>query len=400
MRDDRAVGFGITRRARSKKAKGGLRALFGKAPDAREVGTRLAMLARRMLGEAVRDVTTKRVTLELHPDASPLRIVVTSDGDLEITGDSSAIGPAYHAHVTAVLAPVLDEMDFVWDADEPDPRQAITAWLAGELVGGATRIGMPAELSFKVDGAVHTPMGPRDRAWVDAVIADPARGADAFAWWDDAPGHAERAAALIAMWLRVPWREPLDREERDLMKSVDGALRAARKADPALDLPYAEWAELLVHLGADEDRIAPIRAKARGPASIGYRRHALEIEVGPWTLELPGSFVGSFEDERYIATDGDRLIELSTLTAGGEHDSQALLEIAPAKHDVIAQISEDGRRGRAEAYEDGDIHIVHGLMAIAPEVAILTCKSTNSDRAWALATWQSLRVVKTTTFRG
>jgi hypothetical protein len=393
VRDDRRVGFGIARRARSKKAKGGFRALFGgKAPDAREVGTRLAMLAKRMLGEAARDVTTKRVTLELHPDASPLRIVVTDEGDLEVTGESSAIGPGYHAHVNAVLAPVLDEMDFAWESDEPEPKQAITAWLAKELAAGTTRIGVPAELSFKIEGAVHTAMGPRDRAWVEAVIADPARGKDAFAWWDDAPGHAELAAALIGMWLRVPWREPLDREERDLMKSVDGALRAARKADPALELPYAEWAELLVHLGADEDRIAPIRAKAKGPATIGYRRHMLELEVGAWTLELPGAFVGSFEEERYIATDGDRLVELSTLTAGGEHDAQALLDIAPAKHEVVAHVTEDDRRGRAEAYADEEIHIVHGLMAVAPEVAILTCKSTQPDRAWALAAWKSLRV--------
>lgn len=392
MGDDHRVGFGISRRARSKKAKGGLRALFGKAPDAREVGTRLAMLAKRMLGDAVRDITTRRVTLELHPEASPLRILVTDDGDLEISGESSGIGPGYHAHATAVLAPVLEELDFTWDGDEPDPKAAISAWLAGELAAGQTRVAMPAELSFKVDGAVHTPLGPRDRAWVDAVIADPARGKDAFAWWDDAPGHPERAAALLAMWLRVPWREPLDREERDLMKSVDGALRAARKADPTLDLPYAEWAELLAHLGADEDRVAAIRAKATGPATIGYRRHLIELEVGAWTLDLPGAFVGSFEDERYIATDGDRLVELSTLTAGGEHDSQALLDIAPAKHDVIERIPEGERRGRAEAYADGDVHIVHGLMTSAPEVAILTCKSTQDDRAWALAAWRSLRV--------
>ncbi len=393
VRDDQRVGFGIVRRARSKKAKGGLRALFGKAPDAREVGTRLAMLAKRMLGEAVRDVTTKRVTLELHPEASPLRILVTEEGDLEISGDSTALGPGYHAHVDAVLAPVLEELDFTWYPAEPDPEHEITLWLADELSKGTTRIGMPAELSFKVEGAVHTAMGPRDRAWVDAVIADPTRGKDVFAWWDDAPGHAERAAALLAMWLRVPWREPLDREERDLMKSVDGALRAARKADPSLALPYAEWAELLVHLGADEDRIAPIRAKANGaPATIGHRRHLLEREVGAWTLERPGSFVGSFEDERYIATDGDRLVELSTLTAGGEHDAQALLDIAPAKHEVIERVIEDDRRGRAEAYTDEDVHIVHGLMAVAPEVAILTCKSTQPDRAWALAAWKSLRV--------
>jgi hypothetical protein len=34
---------------------------------------------------------------------------------------------------------------------------------------------------------------------------------------------------------------------------------------------------------------------------------------------------------------------------------------------------------------------VHGLVAQAPHVAILTCKGKRSDEAWALATWRSLR---------
>nr|MBA3463910.1 hypothetical protein [Deltaproteobacteria bacterium] len=250
----------------------------------------------------------------------------------------------------------------------------------------------PPELSFKIDAAVLTSMGPRDAAWRDAVIADPVRGADAFAWWDDEPGQLERSRALLAMWLEVPWREPLDAEERALMTRVDKDLKAARRANKALELPWAEWAELREHLG-DEDRAEELRERAGGkPATIGYRRHPIEIELDAgWKLELPGSFLGSWEEDRYWATDGDRMIEVTCILTNGEHSSAHLLSIAPEKHPVIERLEDATRCGRAEAYDEGDVHVVHGLMAETPGVAIVTCKSTREHRAWALATWRSLR---------
>jgi hypothetical protein len=58
---------------------------------------------------------------------------------------------------------------------------------------------------------------------------------------------------------------------------------------------------------------------------------------------------------------------------------------------VIERVTEGARCGRAEAYDDEDVHVVHGLMAAAPNVAIMTCKGSQADEAWALATWRSLR---------
>jgi len=389
------VGFGIDRRARSRKAKAGLRALIGRAPDAREVGDRLVRIARRMLKGAVTDASAKRITLELHPAASPVRIVVLPDGDLEVRGETSAVGPGYHADVLARLAPVLDELDYVWDGDEPEPRGAMAAWFASELARGAPRIGMPADRSFKVEAAVQTALGPRDRTWCDAVIADPLRAADAFPWWSTEAGERQRSRALCAMWHEVAWREPIDTDERAVMERVDADLRAARKANPALELPWAAWAELLDWLGEDEPRIAELRARATTAAPvIGYRRYPMDVELsGGWSLELPGSFVGAWEDDgaRYWATDGERAIEFTSLSANTEQDSQQLIDIAPEAHVVVERITEETRRGRAEAYDEGDVHIVHGLMAVAPEIAILTCKGTPADESWALATWRSLR---------
>ncbi|HSK00841.1 MAG TPA: hypothetical protein VK932_06355, partial [Kofleriaceae bacterium] len=145
---------------------------------------------------------------------------------------------------------------------------------------------------------------------------------------------------------------------------------------------------------------ALVRARASAAAEappqprIGYRRHPMEIELsGGWSLELSGAFVGRWESdgERWWATDGARVVEFTSLTADGEGDSDRLLAVAPEAHPVVARWSAGEHRGRAEASDDGDIHLVHGLMARAPHVAILTCKGAPSDQAWALATWRSLR---------
>ena len=66
-------------------------------------------------------------------------------------------------------------------------------------------------------------------------------------------------------------------------------------------------------------------------------------------------------------------------------------DLAPAQHPIIATLDEGRRRGRAEAYDEGEVHVVHGLVAAAPEVAILTCKGALTDEPWALATWRGLR---------
>jgi hypothetical protein len=385
------VGFGIDRRARTRKGRG----LFRRAPEPREVADRLGRLVRRMAkGAVVRTGWRKdRFVVELgfHPAAPAIVLSVEANGELAVRGETGTIGPGYHADVIARLEPMLEELDYVWSEPEDDIPQAMCRWLADELRSpGQVKLGEIRELVL--DAPVLTMLGPRDAVWRDAVLADPSRASDAFAWWQNGPGQAARSRALLAMWHEVPWREPLDKAERDLMTRVDEDLRGALKADPALDLPWAEWAELLDHLGSGDDEIRE-RAGEREPV-IGYRRHDLIVELsGGWSMRLGGSFVGAWEDEgaRYWSTDGDRVVELTTLTANDESDSQRLLDVAPERHPVIDRFSEGSHRGRAEAYDDDGVHIVHGLMSCAPHVAIITCKGAASDEAWALATWRSLR---------
>ena len=356
------MGFGIDLRARSRKAKG----LFRRAPDPRELAERLS----RLLPRALKGWDRKSSQVVLHPGAPPVRVALEGT-DLMVRGETWQLGPGYHADVLARMAPLLDELDLVWDAPGPlvlrDIQDAMCTWFADELRAGRARF---VERPFVLDAAVLTPLGPRDEAWKARVLADPRAAADAFAWWDEGPGRAARARALLALWNDVPWREPLDDAERDLLERVLEDLAAARKA--GLDVPDVELTD--------------------SNAGIGYRRHDLDVELsGGWTVRLGGAFIGNWADDgaRYWATDGTRAIEFESLTARDATDSEALLAGAPEAHPVIDRLADGTRRGRAEAYTDGEDRIVIGLVTDAPHVGILTCKG--GDDAWALATWRSLR---------
>jgi len=388
-----SVGFGISRHARSRKGRG----LFRKVPDPKEVGDRLGRLARRMLRDAVVRSGAKGdryiVELKLHPAAPLGTLSVQPDGEIVLRAETSTLGPGYHAHVIEKVTPILDELDYAWTDtfDLAATQAAMCAWLADELRGnGQVKIGVPDTRRFRSDAPVLTALGPRDAAWRAGVLADPVRAADAFAWWQTGPGRDALARALIAMSLEVPWREPLDKDERELMTEVDEDLRAARKADATLPLPYAEWKELLMHLGSEDEDVNEKVGDHK--AVLGYRRHDIEIELsGGWHVVIPGAFAGHWEDEgaKYWATDGDRMIEFSSLTANDETDSAKLLAVAPEKYEVIDRLVDENRHGRAEGFVEDETPILIGLMCQAPHVGILTCKG--GTREWALATWRSLQ---------
>ena len=368
------MGFGIDLRARSRKGKG----LFRRAPDPREITDRLGWLVRRLY----KAKNPSQVSLGF--SGAQVSLTVEETVELRVRGDTSAIGPGYHADVIARLAPLLDELDFVWAEAPPSLaqiQQQMTGWVADELRAGRTRWGV--ERPFVVDAPVLTPLGPRDAAWRDAVLAG-GSPADAFPWWDEGPGQAARARALVALWQEVPWREPVDDDERDLMKAVDDDLRAARKA--GLAVPAGAWAALLGHMGVEEEGLEP------GGPPIGYRRYPLDVELsGGWQVTLPGAFVGGWMDDgaRYWATDGDRVLEFTSMTAAEGTTSDELLGVAPERHPVIERLAEGTRRGRAEAYDERDMHVVISLSVDAPHVGILTCKG--AEDAWALGVWRTLR---------
>jgi len=85
------------------------------------------------------------------------------------SGEAGASGRATSTRRSLGSPPVLDELDYAWVGGAPSAsgvRDEILAWLAGELAGGATRIGMAggSPLRRRRRGAHRD--GPRDAAWL------------------------------------------------------------------------------------------------------------------------------------------------------------------------------------------------------------------------------------------
>nr|HEX4315610.1 hypothetical protein [Kofleriaceae bacterium] len=355
-------------------------------------------LARTLTGVDLKRTKRGGASFQLFPG---VRVRLELDGDEVIARAATAgVGAGYHLAVLRALDDVAAALELEWSEPAAERDVAVIEremceWVGEAIAAGTTSFGMPKHRVFRVAGAaVMTPLGPRATAWRDAVVADPAAAVDAFAWRRDEPGQLERARALHAMWQDLPWRVPLDDGERAAMKAAEADLRAALRANRDLDMPWPDWAALCDHLdlhGKVSDAVRERAGSAR--ATIGYRRHDLEVDLpGGWRMVHPGAFVGGWEDDdtRYVATDGKRSVSVTTLTAEGEADPNALLDVAPERFDVVARVGDGDRRGRAEATMDHDVRVLHGLMAIAPHVAIITVRCTPSDDPWAIATWRSL----------
>jgi hypothetical protein len=286
---------------------------------------------------------------------------------------------------------------------DPANRDAVEAahlaWLVARLRAGEgkrrTRIGMGDAPSFHLDAPIHTAMGPRDEAWRAAVLADPRRGADAFPWWGSGPGDAARSRALRALWFDVPWREPLDDDERALLTRVDADLRVAYRAEPRRALPWPAWAELQGWLDDDDAVVAEVARRAGDEvATIGYRRWPMTVDLsGGWSVRLPGDMVAGWDEDggRLWATNGAQAVEFVSVTAVGQRDPAALLAAAPERHPVSAHHAAGGLCGRVEHQIDDDVHLFHGIMAAPEAVALLTLKGEAADEAWAIEAWRSLR---------
>ena len=71
--------------------------------------------------------------------------------------------------------------------------------------------------------------------------------------------------------------------------------------------------------------------------------------------------------------------------------SAQLLAVAPPRYPVIEHTTDPDRHARAEMYTEDHVHVVHGIVAMAPHVAIFTFRGDARDHEWALATWRTLR---------
>jgi hypothetical protein len=396
------------------------------------------------IGDAVLDAQLVRdsedrpgLLVLLHATAPAVEIWLGGTGKIRVAAVTTPTGPGYHQYLCNLLRRFSGEYGFTWIADDcSDPtgyfatrhRAALEdhflRWLAEECGTDQRAIGLSPDHGFTYPAEVLTPLGPRTRDWARAVAAEPLCGADFFAWWHpdlDSPFYRNRA--LARLWCDFPWRAPLTEIEGEVADQIANDLATAFKLDPAGELPWPEWLELLEAIQADAegdqfcvtpaDRVLSIELWKRAGLApteenvprIGYRRFPIRVQLdNGWTLEVPGSFTTEWDEERnWTAWDRTRTVwfrRIGYTKPGGALPTAAeALEVGKKslhEGEPVSRIETEGVLGEAvfsPAEEEGrTVWRLSGVAGTVGELAVCNIYlESETDRGWAVRTWQSLR---------
>jgi hypothetical protein len=391
--------------------------------------------------QVMRNSEDKPVLVVLfHPSSPPLEVRLGATGKVRVAATTTPAGPGYHQHLCGTLRQFAADFGFSWVADDcSDPtgffatrnrgslEQAFLRWLAAASAGKPRYIGLSGTRTYHYPADVLTPLGPRTREWAAAVAAEPHRGGDFFGWWDaDLTPRFYRNRALARLWCDFTWRPPLTDSEGEIADQIANDLATAFKMDPAAELPWAEWLDLLTAIEADEDgfcvtppdrvlsvelwkRAGPVAAEPKpNPAAgphVGYRRYPLRVMLdGGWSVQVPGDFAEEWDGQRnWTAWNRTRTVwfrRVGFTKPGGSPPTAAealdlgkrsLPDGEPVAGLQSADVCSTAVYGPVE--EDGrTVWRLSGMAGAAGQLVVCHVYSeTPADREWATHVWQSLR---------
>jgi hypothetical protein len=374
--------------------------------------------------------------LQLHPAAAAVTLTAGEDGRVSASATTSGVGPGYHTFVGRVLERLGEELAIAWTppsdrrAGSPAPWVGSRQPLADRAVVErehlvqlrrvlerardqrglglhAIPIGLLPGTRFEHDGAVLTPLGPRDDAWLDRAVKLPRAAIDILPWWlDITDARYQLTRALVILWTEVRWRTPTTDEERAAVDEALSLLRNAIRADGSLAYPWREWAELArlrALPDAIPDRVLP-SADAADPTQplIGYRRRPVEVVHEGWLLPaVPGTFSEARMDGEWRGGEGGRQVTFAA-TATETPDGRPmtaerfLTDVAGDLGEGVLQHDAGEVRGRARLTTDTssgvEVAVLEGFSAVTGSgCAIRVEFSESDDWRWAIDLWRSLR---------
>lgn len=372
--------------------------------------------------------------LDLHPAAEAMTIDVDEAGSVTAVADTTNVGPGYHTFVCRILERLGHELEVTWTR-EPDPNGAPPAWVgslqplaerstverqhllalrrtierSGERRRGGAgdlQLGLKPSTRFDFDGAVATPLGPRDDDWLARAAADPATARDIVPWWYDVmDGRYLLARALVLMWTEIRWRPPVDDAERGVMDEVLGLLRRALPGNPTLAYPWREWVELITFRAWQDPMAVRVFREANAVDAavprIGYRRRPVTVVHEGWAMPVPGTFGEQRTEEEWRGGEGGRHVTLAatvTETPDGVPMSadRFLATVAGNLGDGVLTHEAGDVRGRARLTRDAssgvEVAVLEGFSATTGSgAAIRVAFDSSEDWRWAVDLWRSLR---------
>lgn len=169
------------------------------------------------------------LTLYLHP-LYWFDVTQKEKNEISIWARSNPLGPGYHCYICDVFHKMGKALNLKWTVLEDDTDyfergeaehvEAVTLKWLGAVARHMVEtnheenprilLNMDLDEGYLFDG-ILTPMGPRDRAWLERTAADPRQGIDIFPWWHRDPTKSFKCWAEALMWNEVRWRKSLNK---------------------------------------------------------------------------------------------------------------------------------------------------------------------------------------------
>jgi hypothetical protein len=377
----------------------------------------------------------------IYPIGEEVEFIVPEPGWVTVSAKTSTIGPGYHTALCQLLQRFGEDKKVQWKAageEDDDSHDETGYFFSGDRAAVEEEMllhlktmasisietleeqgytlqawNLPIDFGyFDYPGGIHTPLGPRSIDWIRAVLNDPRAGRDIYPWWDDGlTASFFLGRALCELWSKVRWRPVLTEEEYDDWDFICDDLCRAFEADPSLDYPWREWAELIDILDGFEgassvtpelgavicDRAG--RVGAERPL-IGYRRYPVKVSLlDGWSIEIPGAMTELWEENTWSAWDGERTVWFSNWglarKSGEPVSAEDVLDAMSLPEGELIHHRDGGLIGKAivtEVEEDGQTLLnLKAFSAVEGKAALCNIfYHDEDDYDWALATWHSL----------
>lgn len=372
--------------------------------------------------------TSPTLFCNLHPTAENIEISLLDSGRLTLSAKTSTTGPGYHIVLGRMLRSMatvfklewidtsgeeeseyLDETGYFFTGDEKLAYDEMLAWLKGlcrcffdgTFTEGGTMLCLGMDESYPEElASALTPLGPRDHAWIEKTANDPTRGRDFFAWWNpELDADYFRCRALARMWSEVRWRKPATDAESEVLMYCLKSLETAFRLDSSLEYPWTEWAEMLDYAEVNTEIANVVRARAKAPPTIGYRRRDVRVSLpGYWIIRIPGSFSElQFDDGDTSAFDPPRELwftsysfDESSLQAFEDRRSEKLAEQHELVFEAERYIATADIKKRDNGQSEWFVLSSSNVCVVGRAVCTIVFVDPG-DREWAIETWKSLQ---------
>jgi hypothetical protein len=391
--------------------------------------------------------TGAELVLDLHPAAEPAVITADLEGRVVAEADTSRVGPGYHTFVARLLERAGEEAGIAWSrepeagpsgagparrttprigprsaaaappalADRAAVERAHQAFLGRTLARVAElrrtgaegiHVGLAPGTRFTFEGAIATPLGPRNDAWLAQAVGDPRVAADVRPWWfDTTDARYLLNRALVLLWTDVRWRPPGTEAERAAVDEALTLLRRGMPMDPTLAWPWHEWAELIALRGLEDPAADRVMRRAEnerlGRHPIGYRRNPVTIVHEGWAIEVPGTFDEQRTAEEWSGGERGRRVTLAASVTSTETGMPMPAEwfLSQVAGDLGSGVlgHEAGEvLGRARVGTDAssgvEIAVLEGFSAVTGRGAVIRIEFEDADDwRWAVDLWRSLK---------